>query len=70
MNQQTVSDALTVIHNRKSVRNFTGESVSQVQLEILLNAATAAPSAVNCQPWEFIVITDRKTLDKLGDVLS
>jgi nitroreductase len=29
----------------------------------------AAPSAVNCQPWEFIIVTDRKTLDKLGDVL-
>jgi len=69
MNQQTVSDALTVIHNRKSVRNYTGKSVTQNQLEILLRAAMAAPSAVNCQPWEFIVVTERKTLDKLGDVL-
>jgi nitroreductase len=69
MNQQTISNALTVIHNRKSVRNFTGEAVTQDQLEILLKAAMAAPSAVNCQPWEFVVVTDRKTLDKLGDVL-
>jgi nitroreductase len=69
MNQQTISDALTVIRNRKSVRNFTGESVTQDQLEILLKAAMAASSAVNCQPWEFVVVTDRKTLDKLGDVL-
>jgi nitroreductase len=51
------------------VRNFTGEAVTQDQLEILLKAAMAAPSAVNCQPWEFVVVTDRKTLDKLGDVL-
>jgi nitroreductase len=29
----------------------------------------AAPSAVNCQPWEFIVVTERKILDALGDVL-
>jgi len=69
MNQQTFSDALTVIHNRKSVRNFTGESVAQDQLETLLKAAMAAPSAVNCQPWEFIVVTDRTILDKLGDAL-
>ena len=69
MNQQTISNTLTVIHNRKSVRNFTGESVTQDQLEILLKAAMAAPSAVNCQPWEFVVVTHRKTLDKLGDVL-
>lgn len=69
MNQQTISNALTVIHNRKSVRNFTGESIAQDQLEILLKAAMAAPSAVNCQPWEFVVVTERKILDKLGDVL-
>jgi nitroreductase len=69
MNQQTILDALTVIHNRKSVRNFTGESVTQDQLEILLKAAMAAPTAVNCQPWEFIVVTDRKTLDNLADAL-
>jgi nitroreductase len=69
MNQQTISDTLTVIHNRKSVRNYTGESVTPDQLEILLKAAMAAPSAVNCQPWEFVIVTDRKTLDRLGDVL-
>jgi nitroreductase len=38
-------------------------------LDILLKAAMAAPSAVNCQPWEFIVVTDRKTLDMLGNAL-
>jgi nitroreductase len=58
-----------VIHHRKSVRNFTGESVSQNEILILLKAAMAAPSAVNCQPWEFITVTDRKTLDALGDAL-
>jgi nitroreductase len=69
MKQHTLPDTLTVIHNRKSVRNFTGNSVTQEQLEILLKAAMAAPSAVNCQPWEFIVVTNRKTLDALGDAL-
>jgi nitroreductase len=69
MKQKKYSDAISVIHNRKSVRNFTGESVPQDDIEILLKAAMAAPSAVNCQPWEFIVVTDRKTLDALGDAL-
>jgi len=62
-------DAITVIHKRKSVRNFTGESIQQSDIDILLKAAMAAPSAVNCQPWEFIVVTDRKTLDALGEAL-
>jgi nitroreductase len=69
MSKQTNSDMLKVIHNRKSVRNFTGELVTQDQLDILLKAAMAAPSAVNCQPWKFIIVTDRKTLNKLGDAL-
>ena len=67
--QKKIPDAISVIHNRKSVRNFTGASITQDDIEILLKAAMAAPSAVNCQPWEFIVVTDRKTLDALGDAL-
>jgi nitroreductase len=69
MKQQSIPDTLSVIHNRKSVRNFTGESITQDEMSILLKAAMAAPSAVNCQPWEFIIVTDRKTLDALGDAL-
>jgi len=69
MKQPSASDTLSIIHHRKSVRNFTGESVTQNEIDILLKAAMAAPSAVNCQPWEFIVVQERKTLDALGDAL-
>lgn len=69
MKQTKYPDAISVIHNRKSVRNFTGESVAQNEIDVLLKAAMAAPSAVNCQPWEFIIVTDRKILDALGDAL-
>ena len=62
-------DALKVIHSRKSVRNFTGEGVTKEQLEIILKAGMAAPSAVNMQPWVFIAITDRVTLNTLADSL-
>jgi nitroreductase len=67
--QQSGTDTLSVIHHRKSVRNFTGESVKQSDIDILLKAAMAAPSAVNCQPWEFMSVTERTTLDALGDAL-
>jgi nitroreductase len=69
MIQQPIPETLVIIHGRKSVRNFTGESVTQNQLETLLKAAMAAPSAVNCQPWEFIVVTERTVLDRLGNAL-
>ncbi len=61
--------ALEVIHNRKSVRHFTEQPVSKKQLETLLRAGMAAPTAVNRQPWAFYVVTERETLDALGEQL-
>ena len=60
-----MKDALTVIHERKSVRHFTGENIPKETLEKILKAGMAAPTAVNKQPWAFIVVTDRKSLDTL-----
>lgn len=62
-------DAITTIHQRKSVRNFTGQGVSQEQLAAILCAGMAVPTAVNRQPWSFVAITERKTLDLLRDGL-
>jgi len=62
-------DAITTIHRRKSVRNFTGQGVDQAQLDTILRAGMAAPTAVNRQPWSFVAITDRQTLDQLRDGL-
>jgi nitroreductase len=58
-----------VIHNRKSVRHFTGQPVSKDQIEILLRAGMAAPTAVNRQPWAFYVVSQRETLDTLAEQL-
>ena len=63
--EEKMSDALSVIHSRKSVRSFTGQSVSKDALDKIIRAGMAAPTAVNQQPWAFVVITDRKTLDTL-----
>lgn len=43
---------------RRSIRQFTGEAVSAEQIEMLLEAAMAAPSASNRCPWHFVVVTD------------
>lgn len=64
--EEKMSDALSVIHNRKSVRSFTGQSVSKDLLDKIIRAGMAAPTAVNKQPWAFIVVTDRKILDTLA----
>ena len=61
-----MADALTVIQNRKSVRSFTGQGVSTDALDKIIRAGMAAPTAVNKQPWAFVVVTDRETLDDLA----
>ena len=55
------SDAQAAINNimtRTSIRSFTGDPVSQEQLETILKAGMAAPTAMNSQPWRFVVVTD------------
>lgn len=61
---------LTVIHNRKSVRNFIPQKpVSKADLETLVRAGMAAPSAKNQQVWRFMVITERDILNSLSENL-
>jgi nitroreductase len=61
-----MKDTFSVIHARKSVRNFTGAPVSKADLENIIKAGMAAPTAANMQPWSFVVITERKILDDLA----
>ncbi len=51
------------IMTRSSVRSYTSQPIEQSKIETLLKAGMAAPTAGNKQPWEFIVVTDRETLD-------
>lgn len=62
-------DFLDIIFTRHSVRHFTGEPVPKDDLEKILKAGMSAPSAVNVQPWAFIVVTERKLLDSLCESL-
>jgi len=62
-------DALSVIYGRKSVRIFIGDPVSKADLEKILRAGMAAPTAMDMRPWNFVVITERNMLDKLADGL-
>ena len=59
-------ETINIILKRKSVRSFTGASVAHEDLELILRAGMAAPSAVNMQPWNFVVVTNRSTLDELA----
>jgi nitroreductase len=60
---------LNFIFARRSIRKFAARDVSREVLNDLLAAAMAAPSAVAKDPWHFLVLTERATLERLADVL-
>jgi nitroreductase len=53
---------LETIFLRRSIRKFTNQMVEAEKLDLLLKAAMSAPSAMNCKPWEFVVVTDPEKL--------
>jgi len=59
-------ELLEAIRTRRAVRRFKKEPVPAELIEKLLEAARWSPSSVNCQPWEFIVITDDETKAKMS----
>ena len=50
------------LFHRRSIRKYTNELIREEEIEKLLKAAMAAPSAGNQQPWEFIIIKDRNIM--------
>ena len=61
--------ALFSIMTRSSVRAYTDQAISNDTIEAILRAAMAAPTAVNSQPWHFVVVTDRARLDSIAATL-
>ncbi len=62
-------DAIDTIYKRRSIRYYLDKIVEKDTIITLLKAATAAPTAANCQPWEFIVIDDAEKLSTLKEKL-
>ena len=58
-------EAIEAILSRRSIRRYTRQPVPDATVRQLLRAAMSAPSAGNAQPWQFVVITDRRLLDEI-----
>ena len=54
-------ELLQAINERRSVREYTDEPVSDAVVRELIDAALQAPSAINQQPWCFVVVKDPVT---------
>ena len=58
--------AIENIMTRTSIRKYKDQPVEQEKIDVMLKAAMAAPTAMNMQPWHFIVIDDKKTIEMLS----
>lgn len=63
------NDAYMNVIRRVSVRRYLDKPVSSEQVSAILHAAMSAPTGVNKQPWEFIVVDDPELLTKLAEAL-
>lgn len=55
--ESNTNPVLAAIFRRRSIRKYSDKPVETEKLDMLLRAAMAAPSAMNCKPWEFVVVT-------------
>ncbi len=66
MSMNTINPAIETIMSRTSVRKYDSRPVEPEVIDQLLRAAMAAPSAVNKQPWHFVVVTNPQRLQQLA----
>ena len=61
-------ETFEALMTRRSIRKYEDRPVPPELVEEILRAAMAAPTAGNGQPWEFVVITDRKLMAELAEI--
>ena len=61
-------DAMECLRTRRSVRSFTDKPVSREYIETVVDAGRLASTAMNLQPWHFVVVTDPEMRRRLADI--
>jgi nitroreductase len=61
-------EILEAIYSRRSIRQYTKQSVERDHLLEIIRAGTWAPSGLNNQPWRFVIIKDKNVLNKLAEM--
>jgi nitroreductase len=59
-------DLMDAIYHRRAVRDFKSDAVDRETLRFVIAAAVQAPSAMNRQPWSFVVVEEREVLDRFS----
>jgi nitroreductase len=65
-----MNEVLEAIKTRRSIRSYEAKAVPLDILQMLVEAANQAPSAMNTQPWRFVVVTDQKLRQLLAQTAA
>ena len=60
-------DLMKTLLNRRSVRTYTGELISEENMKKILCAGLLSPTGRNRKPWEFVVVQDKDVLAKMSE---
>ncbi len=60
-------DAVKAVLHRKSIRKYTWAHISDEDLHTILEAAVSGPTCANRRDWQFLVVRDRDTLNRMAD---
>lgn len=64
-----MSDFEEIINTRRSIREYLDKEVSDEDILKILKAGMQAPgSRLGAEPWEFVVIKDKETLEKIAEI--
>jgi nitroreductase len=61
----SINEILKAIAERNTCRDFSPAPLESAQIDALVKAALAAPSAMNLQPWHIIVLTDKQLIEEI-----
>jgi nitroreductase len=62
--------AIEALKTRRSIRAYTTQPVEPQVIEEIIDCARLAPTAMNDQPWDFVVVTDKKALASVPTMLG
>jgi nitroreductase len=65
-----MNPVIQIIKKRRSIRSYESKPVPRDLLNILIEAANDAPSAMNSQPWRFVVVEDAEFRKKMAKIVS
>lgn len=65
-----MNEVLENILTRRSIRKFKSEQIKDEELELILKAATYAPSGMNKQSWQFTVLQNKDKMELLAKVIA